>query len=106
MRFTKRRAKLIGDHLGIDFNIISLNTWYDAIRVEMEHGPHDKKTDVTHGDYIITAKIALAHLKEYPDYYERLEKMEKKAEKYWKNHKKPIIQKSPRLSRSQVYKLL
>jgi hypothetical protein len=30
----------------------------------------------------MTGKIALAHLKEFPDYYTRLEKMEKEAEAY------------------------
>jgi hypothetical protein len=39
---------------------------------------------VTDDDEILTGKIALAHLNEFPDYYERLEKMEKEAEEYWK----------------------
>jgi hypothetical protein len=32
---------------------------------------------------LITGKIALAHLNEFPDYYVRLEKLEKEAEEYW-----------------------
>jgi hypothetical protein len=36
---------------------------------------------VTHGDPILTGKIALAHMKEFPDYYERLEQSE--AEREW-----------------------
>jgi len=31
----------------------------------------------------MTGKIALAHLNEFPDYYTRLEKMEKEAEDFW-----------------------
>ncbi|WP_245618719.1 DUF5661 family protein [Methanogenium cariaci] len=31
----------------------------------------------------MTGKIALAHLNEFPDYYERLEKMETEAEEFW-----------------------
>jgi hypothetical protein len=31
----------------------------------------------------MTGKIALAHLNEFPDYYDRLEKMEKEADKFW-----------------------
>ena len=34
-------------------------------------------------DPIITGKIALAHMKEFPDYYERLERMESEAERDW-----------------------
>ena len=48
--------------------------------VELEHGLHDPQTDVTGSDPIITGKIALAHLKEFPDYYTRLAKMEAEAE--------------------------
>ena len=37
-----------------------------------------------HGDdVVVTAKIALAHLKEFPDYYTRLAKMEREADEYW-----------------------
>jgi hypothetical protein len=49
--------------------------------VEYEHSSHDPQTDVTHGDPILTGKIALAHMKEFPDYYERLEQSE--AEREW-----------------------
>ena len=48
--------------------------------VELEHGLHDPETDVTGSDPIVTGKIALAHLKEFPDYYTRLKKMEAEAE--------------------------
>ena len=48
--------------------------------VEFEHGSHDPQTDVTRDDPIVTGKIALAHMKEFPDYYERLERMEREAE--------------------------
>jgi hypothetical protein len=49
--------------------------------VEYEHSSHDPQTDVTHDDPILTDKIALAHMKEFPDYYERLEQSE--AEREW-----------------------
>jgi hypothetical protein len=35
----------------------------------------------------MTGKIALAHLTEFPDYYQRLAKMEAEAQAYWA-HKK------------------
>ena len=47
--------------------------------VELEHGISDLQTNVTNDNEIITGKIALAHLNEFPDYYTRLEKMEKEA---------------------------
>jgi hypothetical protein len=49
--------------------------------VELEHGTHDLATNVTDDDAIVTGKIALAHLNEFPDYYVRLEKMEAEAKR-------------------------
>lgn len=51
-----------------------------GLGIELEHGSHDPQTDVTHSDYPLTGKIAWAHLKEIPDYYTRLKKMEAEAE--------------------------
>ena len=51
--------------------------------VELEHGSQDPQTDVTGDDPIVTGKIALAHMKEFPDYYERLAHMEREAEAEW-----------------------
>lgn len=106
MRLTNRRAQLIGEYLGIDFSVISPEQWYRGMRVELEHGPHDKKTDVTHGDLLTTAKIALAHLKEFPDYYERLERMEKRAHSYWARHEKPRVHQKARLTKPELMKKL
>ncbi len=55
--------------------------------VELEHGTVDAKTNVTDDDEMITGKIALAHLNEFPDYYTRLEKMEKEGDEYWEEKK-------------------
>jgi Protein of unknown function (DUF5661) len=51
--------------------------------VELEHGTRDLETNVTDDDVIVTAKIARAHLNEFPDYYSRLAVMEADAEAYW-----------------------
>jgi hypothetical protein len=50
-----------------------------GMNVELEHGLHDLTTNVTDDDPHITAKIALAHLNEFSDYYTRLERMEEEA---------------------------
>jgi len=51
------------------------------MEVELEHGRHDPATNVTDDDPVVTGKIALAHLKEFPDYYTRLERMEEQAKR-------------------------
>jgi hypothetical protein len=51
--------------------------------VELEHGTANPETNITDDDPIKTGKIALAHLSEFPDYYIRLDKLEKEASEYW-----------------------
>jgi len=58
-----------------------------GMEVELEHGKINELTNVTNNDLLITGKIALAHLNEFPDYYDRLENMENEAERYWDSKK-------------------
>ena len=81
-RFTSEEAKRIGDTLGIDWGKFDVEQFRMGLHVELEHGQRDPATDVTHDDPIITGKIALAHLNEFPDYYTRLAIMEQEAERY------------------------
>jgi hypothetical protein len=78
--FTQEEAREIGQKIGIDFNKYDLEQFRMGLAVELEHGSNDPETNVTNGDPIMTGKIAWAHLKEIPDYYTRLQKMESEAE--------------------------
>jgi len=82
-KFTDEEAKRIGDMLGIDWDEVKLREFRMGLSVELEHGSRDPETDVTNNDEILTGKIALAHLREFADYYTRLEKLEAEAEEYW-----------------------
>lgn len=78
--FTAKEAKRIGETLDIDWSKFDVEQYRMGLDVELEHGLVDPHTNVTNDDPIITGKIALAHLNEFPDYYTRLEKMEREAE--------------------------
>jgi hypothetical protein len=77
--FTTDEARQIGDTIGVDWNKYDLEQFRMGLAIELEHGADDPEINVTNGDPIMTGKIAWAHLKEIPDYYTRLEKMEKEA---------------------------
>jgi len=83
--FTYDQAKKVGEELGIDWSKFDVEQFRMGLDVELEHGTVDPQTNVTNNDPLATAKIALAHLKEFPDYYTRLEAMEVEAQKYWAN---------------------
>ena len=78
--FTSEEAKRIGEALGIDWSKFDVEQYRMGLDVELEHGLVDPHTNVTNDDPMMTGKIALAHLNEFPDYYTRLEKMEREAE--------------------------
>lgn len=80
--FTTEEARKIGEALGIDWSRFDVGQFRMGLDVELEHGLHDLATDVTGDDHMVTGKIALAHLKEFPDYYTRLARMEEEAERY------------------------
>lgn len=74
--FTADEAKEIGEKLGIDWKSFDVDQFRRGIDVELEHGTRSPETNVTNDDPLVTGKIALAHLNELPDYYDRLAKME------------------------------
>ena len=79
--FTSEEARRIGEAIGIDWTRapFDLDQFQAGLAVELEHGAHDPETNVTDDDELITGKIAWAHLKELPDYYTRLARMEAEA---------------------------
>ncbi|MCK9277759.1 MAG: hypothetical protein M0P22_06690 [Methanoculleus sp.] len=84
---TPDEAKAMGEQLGITWKEFDVEQFRRGMVVELEHGLHDPATNVTDDDLFLTAKITLAHLNEFPDYYDRLEEMEEEAEAYWAERK-------------------
>jgi Protein of unknown function (DUF5661) len=80
-QFSVEEARVIGERVGIDWQSgdVDIEQLRMGLSVELEHGSQDPATDVTQDDETITAKIALVHLREIPDYYTRLAAMEKEA---------------------------
>ena len=81
--FSVDEARRVGEQIGIDWASAPFDAeqFRMGMDVELEHGLHDLLTNVTDGDPVVTGKIALAHLKEFPDYYTRLARMEEQAKR-------------------------
>jgi hypothetical protein len=84
-RFTAEEARAAGERIGIEWasSQFDVEQFRMGMDVELEHGRQDLETNVTDDDETVTAKIARAHLNEFPDYYTRLAVMEAEAEAYW-----------------------
>jgi len=87
--FTPEQATDVAAKIGItwDEREFDLEQFRMGMDVELEHGKVDPTTNVTNDDPVLTGKIALAHLNEFPDYYTRLYEMEEEAEAYWEGRK-------------------
>ncbi len=79
--FTMQDAAAALAAVGVDIadQRFGLEVVRDGMNVELEHGTRFGDLYVTGDDPVMTAKIALAHLREFPDYYERLAVMEREA---------------------------
>jgi len=93
MKITKSNieAKKLYKAWRIDPKVIPYKLWMQGLNVELEHGSKFKRTNITKDSLLMTSKIVMAHLFESPDYYQRLEKMEKEMDKYWEKHQKPSL---------------
>ena len=80
---TAEDAQDVGTRIGIDWadSPFDVEQFRIGLEVELEHGLLDPRTNVTDDDPLVTGKIALAHLREFPDYYTRLEQMEEQAKR-------------------------
>ena len=81
--FTVEEARRIGEQIGVDWGAapFDVEQFRRGMEVELEHGLRDPSTNVTGDDPVVTAKIALAHLNEFADYYTRLARMEEEAKR-------------------------
>lgn len=91
MKVTKAQALRAAKQFGVNLDVIDIDTIKKGINVELEHGKRHGKTNVTNDSIMLSLKIACAHLEEFPDYYEALDKMEEKLKNKWSGKKKPKI---------------
>ncbi len=87
---TAKEVKEVGDTIGVNWNEVDFGEFMQGVKEELEHGCTFaiacEQTNVTGDDLESTAKIALAHLYEVPDYYTRLEKLEDEGEAFWEQN--------------------
>lgn len=76
-KFTSDEAREIGDSLGVDWSKVDLEQFRIGLGVEEEHND-GTKLDVVKSKKDL-GRIALAHIKEIPNYYTKLKKMEEEA---------------------------
>ena len=69
--FSDNEILRVANYLNIDFSKFPYEDFKRGISVELEHGTVNPNTNVTNNDLLKTSKIALAHLNEFPNYYNK-----------------------------------
>lgn len=69
--YTKQDIINTAKLLGVKFDKFTIEDLITGINIELEHGYINPKTNVTNNDLLLTMKIALAHLNEFPNYYNK-----------------------------------
>lgn len=69
--YSKQDVLLAAQLLGVTFDRFTLDDLVIGVNIELEHGTQNLTTNVTNNDLIMTMKIALAHLQEFPNYYNK-----------------------------------
>lgn len=69
--YNMKDALEVANILGITFDKFTKEEFLEGLNIESEHGTINPNTNVTNDDIVLAAKIALAHLNEYPNYYNK-----------------------------------
>jgi hypothetical protein len=75
-------AKRIGEALHVDWEQVDLEQFRQGLMGEHEQAAIDPETGLTYEGVLLTGKVVLAHMQEFPDYFTRLAKLKEEVDEY------------------------
>jgi len=75
-------AKRVGESLHIDWEQVDLEEFRQGLMGNHKTGAIDPKTGLTYDSVLLTGKVVLAHMQEFPDYSTRLAKLKEEVDEY------------------------
>jgi len=79
-KYAEKIIRLTLKKMDVNVKDYKMDELIKGMIVELEHGSENEKTNITNDDAYATLQIVLAHLNEDPNYYSKLEKIEKNKE--------------------------
>jgi len=77
-QISAKEAKLIGKSLHIDWDQVDL----EEFRQGLMKGAHDSEPAPIYPGVLLTGRVVLNHMQEFPDYFTRLAKLEEEVNDY------------------------
>jgi len=75
-------AKRVGESLHIDWEQVDLEEFRQGLMGKHKPGAIDPETGLTYDSVLLTGKVVLAHMQEFPDYSIRLAKLKEEVNNY------------------------
>ncbi len=75
-------AQRIGESLHLDWDRIDLEKFRQGLMGQTDQTAMDPETGRTYGGVLLSGKLVLSHMQEFPDYFTRLEKLKAEAEEH------------------------
>jgi len=81
-QISKEEAKRVGESLHIDWEQVDLEEFRQGLMGKHKPGAIDPETGQTYESVLLTGKVVLAHMEEFPDYFSRLAKLKEEVDEY------------------------
>ncbi len=75
-------AKRIGESLHVDWDQVDLEQFRQDLLKNHPPGSMDPETGLTYDGVLLSGRVVLAHMQDFPDYFTRLAKLKKEVAEY------------------------
>lgn len=75
-------AKHIGESLYINWEQVDLEEFRQGLMEDQQQKPLNSVLEEPFDGILLSGKVVLGHMQEFPDYFNRLEKLKSEAEEY------------------------
>lgn len=82
-QISSEEAQRIGESLHLDWDRIDLEQFRQGLMGEVDQANMDPETGRTYDSILLSGKLVVAHMQEFPDYFTRLEKLKAEADEHW-----------------------
>ena len=75
-------ARRVGESLHIDWEQVDLEEFRQGLMGNHKTGAIDPETGLAYDSVLLTGKVVLAHIEEFPDYFTRLARLKEEVDEY------------------------
>jgi hypothetical protein len=82
-QISSEEAKRIGEALRIDWDQVNLEQFRQDLAEDQKQEAIDPETGLIYDGVLLSGKIVMAHIQEFPDYFTRLARLRTEVDEYY-----------------------